>query len=54
MILIYDVIKRILSNKIVLCKQFYSKFLFDSLRSGINCESNVIADTVLWRFSLLA
>ena len=27
-------------------------FLFDSLRSDINCEINVIADSVLWRFTV--
>ena len=31
--------------------QFYSKFLFDSLRSNINYEINVIANSVLWRFT---
>ena len=44
MILIYDVIERISSHKIVLCMQFYSNFLFDPLRSDINYEIDVIDD----------
>ena len=30
--------------------QFYCKFLFDLLKSDINCEINVIANSVMWKF----
>ena len=33
--------------------QFYSKFLFDSLRTDINCEIYFIADSVLLRFNVV-